>query len=103
MARVPARRRPAAPTFRPRFTVLLLWFLALFVVLSLLAILPDMLAAYRALPPGEGPLTDADLERARAVARESARGKLVLVFVLTALTTGVLAWRGRLPGTGPRR
>ena len=90
------RRR--TPPFRPTFTLLLFWFVLLFLGFALVALLPDLVAAFRELPPGAGPLAPEELARAREVARRGIEGKLGWVFGLAALVTGVLAWSGRLPG-----
>jgi hypothetical protein len=96
MGNAPPRRR-AAP-FRPAFTLLVFWFALFFLAFALLALLPDLVAAFRALPPGEGPLTPEELAQAREVARRSIEGKLGWVFGAAALVTGAAAWSGRLPG-----
>jgi hypothetical protein len=93
-----ARSRRRTPPFRPAFTLLLLWFALFFFGFALVTLLPDMLAAFRELPPGEGPLAPEDLARAREVARRRIEGKLGWLFGLAALATGALAWSGRLPG-----
>ena len=46
------QRRPArAPTFRPEFTLLMLYFFAFFVFFALLLALPDLVEGMRTLPP----------------------------------------------------
>jgi hypothetical protein len=96
MANAPLRRR--STPFRPAFTLLLFWFALFFLAFALLALLPDLVAAFRALPPGEGQLTPEELARAKDVARRGIEGRLGWVFGLAALVTGLLAWSGRLPG-----
>ena len=96
MANAPLRRRTAP--FRPAFTLLLFWFALFFFAFALLALLPDLVAAFRTLPPGEGPLTPEELARARDVASRGIAGRLGWVFGLAALATGSLAWSGWLPG-----
>jgi hypothetical protein len=96
MANAPRRRRTTP--FRPTFTLLLLWFALFFFAFALLLLLPDLVAAFRALPPGEGPLTPEELARARDAARRGIAGRLGWVFGAAALVTGIGAWSGRLPG-----
>jgi hypothetical protein len=95
---LPDPRRRAEP-FRPRGTLVLLWFAGFFLLFALLAILPQMLAAARELPEGPARLTPEELELARETGRRAAlRGKLLLAFALSLATTAGLAFLGRLPG-----
>jgi hypothetical protein len=93
-----ARTRRRTPPFRPAFTLILLWLAVFFFGFSILALLPDLLAAFRELPPGEGPLAPEELARASEAARRGIEGKLGWVLGLAVLVTGALAWSGRLPG-----
>ncbi len=90
-------RRPTPP-FRPTFTLLLLYFALFFFGFAIVALLPDLVAAFRELPPGEGALAPEELAQAREAARRGIQGKLGWVFGLAAATTGALAWSGSLPG-----
>jgi hypothetical protein len=97
MSHAPPSRRRARPTFRPQFTLLILYFAGVFMALALLFVLPDLLSALGELP-ARGPLSEQDLARAREVARESLRGNVLYVFFLAVAVTGILAWFRRLPG-----
>jgi hypothetical protein len=94
----PRLPRPSSVTFRPRFTLALLYFFAFFVFFSLLLALPALLEGLRALPAGSGPLTEAERELASALTRDALRGKLLyaLLAALAALAIGALT--RSLPG-----
>jgi hypothetical protein len=92
--------RRAAP-FRPRFTLMLIYFALFFLGFALLLALPALLEAYRSLPPGEGPLTPEELEVARRAAREALSGRLIFAFLAAVGVTALGAWRGSLPGLRP--
>ena len=94
----PRKPRRAPVLFRPRFTLMIVYFAMTFMGLALLLALPDLIAGALALPPGPEELSEAELARAREIAREAMRGKLVWAFLLALVTTGVLAWYRRLPG-----
>jgi Na+/proline symporter len=99
VASPPSPSRPprrALPT--PRYTLTLLYFFALVVLFGILFALPDLLAAYRALPPGQGPLTPEELARAREVARGALRGRLPWVIAAALATVAAAARWGWLPG-----
>lgn len=93
-----ARPRRRSTPFRPTFTLLLAWFALFFFAFALLLLLPDLVAAFRALPPGSGPLSPEELARAKDVARQGIENKLGWIFGLASLVTAGLAWSGRLPG-----
>ena len=91
-------RRPARASFSPRFTLLLFYFAALVLVFGLVFALPDLIAAFRALPPGSGELTPAELARAEETARASLAGRVPLVIGAAFVTLGLAVWRGLFPG-----
>lgn len=93
-----ARPRRRSTPFRPTFTLLLAWFALFFFAFALLLLLPDLVAAFRALPPGSGPLSPEELDRAKDVARQGLQDELGWIFGLAAVVTAGLAWSGRLPG-----
>lgn len=98
------RPRPPAPSFRPEFTLLLLYFFGLFLLFALGLALPALLDALRALPPGEGPLTDAERQVAADVAREALRGRVPYAAIAALLVLALGVWTRSLPGLrGPRR
>lgn len=88
---------PARTGFQPVFTVLLLYFAGLFFGFALLLILPDMLEAAAALPPGADPR----VEGAR-IAQQAAGPRLFEAFLLTTLTLAIGAYYQVLPGLRPR-
>ncbi|HEY8494309.1 MAG TPA: hypothetical protein VIN04_10475 [Myxococcota bacterium] len=103
--RPPVRRpRPPAPSFRPEFTLLLLYFFGLFLLFALVLALPALLDALRELPPGEGPLTEAERQIAADVAREALRGRVPYAAIAALLVLALGVWTRSLPGLrGPRR
>ena len=98
----PLRPRPSSVAFRPQFTLLVVYFLVFFFFFCFLLALPDLIAAARALPPGEGPLTDAEREAGARVAAEALRGKLPLAFIATSAALGLGVWTRALPGVRRR-
>ena len=100
----PVRRRPVS--FRPRFTLMILYFAFFFVFLSLLLILPDLVGVIREPDVGASgaqPSPEEIQARASEVARRAMQGKVLPAFGLSVVVTGVLTWYGRLPGMrGPR-
>lgn len=94
----PYPRRPRPAPFAPRYTLSLFYFAAFVLLFGVLFALPDLLAAFRALPPGAGELTPAELERARDAARGALAGRVPLVIGCAFVTLGLAAWRGALPG-----
>ena len=95
----PTRRRPVA--FRPRFTLMIVYFAVCFVAISLLMVLPDLVGVLRepeAAGTGGQPSPEAMRAQASEVARRAMQGKVLPAFVLSVLVTGVLTWYGRLPG-----
>ncbi|MEB2345888.1 MAG: hypothetical protein OZ948_14250 [Deltaproteobacteria bacterium] len=98
----PHRPRPAAPAFRPQFTLLLLYFFGLLLFFALLLALPALLEAFRALPPHEGPLTDAERALAADVAREALHGRLPYAVIAALLALGLGIWTRSLPGLRQR-
>jgi len=90
-------RPPALSGFRPAFTVALLYFAALFVGFALLLILPEMLEAAAAQPPGADPVAEGT-----PIAQQAAKGRLLEAFVLAAFTLVVGGYYQVLPGLRPR-
>jgi hypothetical protein len=60
--------------------------------------LPDLLAAAREIPAGEGELSPEELARAREVARSALAGRIPWVFAASFVTLALAIWRGLLPG-----
>jgi hypothetical protein len=87
------------PQFQPRFTLLLFYVAVLFLFYAMLFALPGLLTAFEELPPGSGPLTPAELDRAKQVSRDALTGGRVLISLAAAVvTTGLALWRNALPG-----
>jgi hypothetical protein len=91
-------RRPRAEPFTPRVTLSLLYLAGLVLLFGLLFALPDLLAAAREIPPGEGELAPEELARAREVARRALSGRIPWVFAASVVTFALALWRGLLPG-----
>ena len=88
-----------APPFRPRFTLVLFYVAAFFLLYAMLFALPDLVAGARALGPGPEELTPDELARAREIARQAMGGGKVLIALVAALATvGFGIWRNVLPG-----
>ena len=88
-------------TFRPRFTLMIVYFAFFFVVVSLLMVLPDLVAVIREpdVAASAAPPTPEEMQaRASEVARRAMQGKVLPAFLLSVAVTGVLTWYGRLPG-----
>ncbi len=88
-------------SFRPRFTLMIVYFALFFVSLSLLMILPDLVGVIRepdVVESGAQPSPEEIQARASKVARRAMQGKVLPAFGLSVVVTGVLTWYGRLPG-----
>jgi hypothetical protein len=89
---MPSRSQP----FQPRFTLMLLYLAGFFLFYGLLFVAPDLApllgAEGQALPPEQLQ------ERARQVAQEAMRGKVILALLAAVATVGIGAWRRALPG-----
>lgn len=97
--RIPRGPRPG-PTFRPEFTLFLIYFFALFVFFAFLLALPDLLEGMRTLPP------QASIEEERAagaeIARRAVAGKLSFAFIAALVALGLGAYTRVLPGIRKR-
>jgi hypothetical protein len=84
------------PPFRPRFTLTLLYIAGFFLLYALLFVAPDLApllgAEGQSLPPEQLQ------ERARQVAQQAMRGKVLLALAASIATVGLAAWRRVLPG-----
>jgi heme A synthase len=89
---MPSRREP----FRPRFTLMLLYVAAFFLLYALLFVAPDLApllgAEGQALPPEELQA------RAQQVSQHAMRGKVPIALGASLVTVGLGAWRRVLPG-----
>lgn len=99
----PRRPRPPAPSFRPEFTLLILYFFAIFFAFALLLALPALLEALRSLPPGEGPLTEAERALAAEAARDALRGRIPYAVLGSLVVLAIGVWTRSLPGLRGRR
>jgi len=83
-------------TFRPRFTLMLVYVAGFFLLYALLFVASDLApllgSAARELPPDELQ------QRAHDAAREAMRGKAVLALLASLATVGLGTWRNFLPG-----
>jgi len=100
----PPRRVPrrSSITFRPQFTLLLLYFFAFFVFFCLLLALPALLEGLRSLPPARGPLSEEEKALAADIARRALEGRLVYALIATSLALGIGLWSRALPGLRKR-
>lgn len=102
MSAPPSRppRPRAKPVFRPNFLLVVLWLGFFYVLFAMAFALPELLRAFRELPPGPAELTPEELEQARNVAREAmAQGRRVWVALLSALLAVAAGiWLRWLPG-----
>lgn len=99
MAAGPPRRRPEKVRFQPRFAAMLVWVFLFTALYGTLLAAPTLVEAFRTLPPAEGPLSDAELERARQVGREVLSGaRLRWALAAAVVSVGLGAWSRRLPG-----
>jgi hypothetical protein len=102
MAPSPSRKRPpyyrkVGTTFRPRFTVSLLYLFGFFFLYCLLLVAPSLWEVFRTVPPG--PEQQA---AAQQVAHEVIRPRLWIAVALSAVTTVLGAHYRILPGIAPR-
>lgn len=93
--------RPRPPVFQPRFTLGLLYLFGFFFLFCLLIAAPPLWELWRTLPPGAEQDEQA-LAQAAELARGSVRPRLWLALAAALVTTALLSWTGRLPGTGRR-
>lgn len=94
----PLRPRPAPATFRPQFTLVALYFFGFFLFFCLLLATPALLDGLRALPPGEGPITEEERALAAELTRNALRGKLPFALLATVAAVGAALWTRVLPG-----
>lgn len=102
MAPSPSRKRPpyyrkVGTTFRPRFTLSILYLFGFFFLYCVLLVAPSLLEVLRTIPPGPE-----QQEAAQRVAQEVVRPRLWVAVVLSALTTILGAHYRILPGIAPR-
>jgi hypothetical protein len=96
----PRRPRPAAPTFRPQFTLFLVYFFVFFLFFALLLAAPDLLEGMRTLPPG----TTIEEERAAGarIAQRAVEGRLSWALLAALAAPGIGAYTRVLPGLRSR-
>ena len=98
MPETPARRS-GRPVFRPRFTLMILYLAFFTALFALLLALPDLISAFRELPPGGATASPEDLERAsEATRRALAGGRLYFALGAAVVCVGLAAWSRALPG-----
>jgi hypothetical protein len=90
----PLRSRP--PTFRPRFTLSLLYLFGFFLLFCLLFVAPELYEVLQNVPPGPE-----QEEAAQEVARRAIRPRLPFALAAALVTTVVAARAGWLPGMRP--
>jgi ABC-type uncharacterized transport system permease subunit len=102
MSPSPPRERPpyyrkVGTTFRPRFTLSVLYLFGFFFLYCLLLVAPSLWEVLRTVPTGPE-----QQEAAQQVAREVIRPRLWIAVVLSAVTTILGAHYRVLPGIAPR-
>ncbi len=98
MAERPPYYRKTGATFRPRFTLSMLYLFGFFFLYCLVLVAPSLLNVMQTVSPG--PEQQAAAEE---VAREVMRPRLWIAIVLSALTTVLGAHFRILPGLRPNR
>lgn len=84
--------------FEPRFTLVLVYFVAFVMVWSFVLAAPEIAAGLHALPPG------ADATQAgRETVRHALDGRIPLAVGLAVVSLGALIWLRILPGLRRRR
>jgi hypothetical protein len=84
-------------TFRPRFTLSILYLFGFFFLYCLLLVAPSLWEVLQTVPTGPE-----QQEAAQQVAREVVRPRLLVAVVLSAVTTILGAHYRVLPGIAPR-
>jgi hypothetical protein len=88
---MPSRPLP----FRPRFTLMLVYLAAFFLIYALLLVAPELAS----VASDAGSLPPEELQaRAHEAAQQAMRGKAVIALVLALATVGLGTWRRFLPG-----
>ncbi len=89
----PRRRSSSGGTFRPKFTLTLLYAGAFFILFALLLVMPELWPLFHSTLP------DAELEAlAQETAQAAARGRIGVAFVLAVVATLAGSWFRVLPG-----
>jgi len=92
-------RRARGPSFRPRFTLTLLYLLFFFFLFGMAFALPDLLEGAHQLAPGPEELSPEELSRARDTAQRALQGgRLFLALGLAVVATGLGSYARLLPG-----
>ncbi|MDJ0787670.1 MAG: hypothetical protein QNK05_12745 [Myxococcota bacterium] len=98
MSEAPRPRR-SAPAFRPNFLLVVLYVGGFMIFFGVCFALPALIEGARALPPGPGELSEAELEQARDIVRGAlSGGRLILAFVAAGAAVGAGIWTRTLPG-----
>jgi hypothetical protein len=102
MAPSPSQKRPpyyrtVGTTFRPRFTLSILYLFGFFFLYCLLLVAPSLWEVLQTVPPGPE-----QQEAAKQVTHDVVRPRLWIAVVLSALTTILGAHYRILPGIAPR-
>ena len=87
--------RPIRSTFQPRFTLSLFYLVGFFFLFAMVIVVPDLLDAYRQLPPGT---EEEQLAVAREVASEAIQPRLWLAIAASVFATALGLYFNVLPG-----
>ncbi len=87
--------RPVRAAFQPRFTLSLFYLVGFFFLFALLLVVPELIGAYRNLPPGS---EEEQLAVAQNIASEAIRPRLWFAIAASVFTTAVGSHYNVLPG-----
>jgi hypothetical protein len=83
--------------FEPRFTLILVYFVAFVIAWGLALSAPEIAAGFRELPPGADPA-----EAGRATVQRALDGRIPTAVGAAVISMGALLWLRVLPGLKPR-
>ena len=92
----PPRRPRKAATFRPHFTLMMLYLLGFYLLYGLLFALPDLMELI--VQAGSVPGPEIQERATQVTQRALGGGRLYLVLLASAVTVGLALWRRALPG-----
>ncbi len=98
--RPPSPQRPV--TFRPRFTLTILYVALFFFAILFAFALPEMLDALRTPPPASPEERELAQQALAERVQEALRGRVPIALAAAVVLTGLGAYTGRLPGLGER-
>jgi hypothetical protein len=79
--------------FEPRFTLVIVYFFVFIVAWGVILAAPEMMEAWRELPPDADPA-----EAGRQVVRDALRGRMFTAGLAALISLGALIWLDVMPG-----